>query len=58
MIVEHNHDGHEMVVRLLTTEGKPSSAYIVVSWENLPIFDGHIYKQVEEHLNADDNKPF
>lgn len=58
MQIEYNHDGHEMVVRLMTTDGNPSSAYLVPSRENLHLFKGDIYKTVKQHLDDDDNKPF
>lgn len=58
MRIEKNHDGHEMVVRVFSSKGEPTSAYIVVSRENLQLFGGVIFDEVEKHLDSDDEKPF
>lgn len=58
MKVEHNHDGHELVVRLLTLDREPSSAYVVPSWGNIELFSGGVHSEVREYLEADDNEPF
>ncbi len=49
MRIEKNHDGHEMVVRVFSANGEPTSAYIVVSRENLQLFGGVIFDEVEKH---------
>lgn len=58
MTIEHNHDDYEIVVRVMTSKGQPSSAYIVPSWDNLTSFKGDTYDRVKQHLENNDNKPF